>query len=785
MRSPKRFFASPSPEPQSETGDHARLGLPKSRFTFRHLSQLAASSVTCPLRVIAHIDLDAFYAQCETVRLGIPEDKPLAVQQWQGLIAVNYPARKFGINRHCPIDEARKLCPELICQHVATWREGDDKWAYRDDAAANIGTDKVSLDPYRLQSRRILALIKECLPPTQCKVEKASVDEVFIDLSANVHTVLLERFPELAATAPRQDPFENLPPPSSTVLDWQSDNLVDLDEVEAETDDPDWDDVVLLLASEIVRNIRLAVRERLGYTCSAGVASNKLLSKLGSAHRKPNQQTVIRNRSVHHFLSDLKFTKIRNLGGKLGEQVVEAFGSDSVSELLAAPLELLKAKLGAESGTWVYHIIRGDDAGEPVNSRTQIKSMLSAKSFRPSINRPEQAASWLRIFAADIFARLIEEGVLENKRRPRTMNLHHRNVGQTRSRSCQIPQGKALDEQVLYELAQTLLRQIVAEAGSERAWSCDNLSLQVAGFEDGITGNMGIGGFLVKGEEAQALRSTAREGNAIASAPARARADAAAGQALPGAKRRRVNDGGIQRFFAKGSAPNTGANLRNDEGGSAQTACSQHRQPSSLSSGTAADRDSAVGAEPIEEVGRNQRVHGEDAPDTYPTVPQEAGRQTCPPEGAACRTSSNRKSPDQVVTAIREDARQWPHDNDLRIPAMNDADGDQSNCPRCGLSFDDGRTGGLLLQDHLDHHLAEDLQEEEEQRGVSVFARRQQAVVPRTPGSSGRGAGRAGASRGGSRGRRGGHASASSGSSSSRRPKAAALDPGQSRLNFG
>jgi DNA polymerase eta len=54
----------------------------KSRFTFKHLSQLALSSVTCPLRVIAHVDLDAFYAQCEMVRLGVAEDQPLAVQQW-------------------------------------------------------------------------------------------------------------------------------------------------------------------------------------------------------------------------------------------------------------------------------------------------------------------------------------------------------------------------------------------------------------------------------------------------------------------------------------------------------------------------------------------------------------------------------------------------------------------------------------------------------------------------------------------------------------------------------
>jgi DNA polymerase eta len=48
----------------------------------------------------------------------------------QGLIAVNYPAKEFGISRMCTVQDAKKLCPELISQHVATWREGDEKWAY-------------------------------------------------------------------------------------------------------------------------------------------------------------------------------------------------------------------------------------------------------------------------------------------------------------------------------------------------------------------------------------------------------------------------------------------------------------------------------------------------------------------------------------------------------------------------------------------------------------------------------------------------------------------------------
>jgi DNA polymerase eta len=511
----------------------------KSKFTFKHLALLSQCSTSCPLRVIAHIDLDAFYAQCEMVRLGVGEEQPLAVQQWQGLIAINYPARAFGISRHAVITEAKKLCPQLIMQHVATWREGDDKWAYRPDSFKHIHTDKVSLDPYRLQSRRVLATIKEVLPPAPLqKVEKASIDEVFLDLSAHIHSILLERYPELAGPPPYDDPSEHLPQPPSTVLDWQADALVDLDSSQTEDDDPDWDDIVMLIGSEIVRNVRKAIREKLHYTCSAGIARNKMMAKLGSAHKKPNSQTVVRNRAVQHFLSDFKFTKIRNLGGKLGDQVVTAFGSDQLTELLTVSLDQLKAKLGDDTGTWLYGVIRGEDTSE-VNSRTQLKSMLSAKSFRPSINSVEQAERWLRIFVADIYARLVEEGVVENKRRPKTMNLHHRQGGLTRSKQLPIPSGRKIDETTLLDLAETLLGQVIVDG---RVWPCANLSLSVGGFEDGITGNRGIGGFLVRGNEAKMVNSVQR----LLDGPHPSHEDH-----RPGKRRKFAEETNIQRFFPK------------------------------------------------------------------------------------------------------------------------------------------------------------------------------------------------------------------------------------------
>ncbi|OAP56932.1 hypothetical protein AYL99_09044 [Fonsecaea erecta] len=520
----------------------------KSRFTFKHLQLLAQSSTSCPLRCIALVDYDAFYAQCEMVRLGVPETQPLAVQQWQGLIAINYPARDFGLNRHVTITEAKAKCPQIVVQHVATWREGDDKWAYRDDAAKHIQTDKVSLDPYRLESRKSLALIKEILPPPPVqRVEKASIDEVFLDLSAQIHQILLDRYPELLRYAPYDDPTEHLPPPPSTALNWESaDALVDLDATETEDDDPDWDDVVMNIGSEIVRGLRTTIRERLKYTCSAGIARNKMMAKLGAGYRKPNQQTIVRNRAVQHFLSGFKFTKIRNLGGKLGDHVVDTFNTDDVTDLREIPLEQLKAKLGDETGTWLYGTIRGEDHSE-VSARTQIKSMLSAKSFRPSINTTEQAHKWLRIFVADIYARLVEEGVLENKRRPKTITLHHRQGGQTRSKQLPIPGGKKIDEMALFDLAKTLLGQVIVDG---RAWPCANLSLSVGGFEEGVSGNKGIDTFLLRGDEARAAMDVPHRSSTATPDHDEGRPE----------KRRRLNEGpsSIARFFSKGESTEEG-----------------------------------------------------------------------------------------------------------------------------------------------------------------------------------------------------------------------------------
>ncbi|RMY83600.1 hypothetical protein D0862_11654 [Hortaea werneckii] len=703
----------------------------KSKYTWKNLSTLSAYSPQSPLRVIAHIDLDAFYAQCETVRLGLDPTKPLAVQQWQGLIAINYPARAYGLSRHVTITEAKEKCPELVCQHVATWKEGDTQWSYSDDAYKEMATRKVSLDPYRTQSRRILAVIKETLPKDLQRVEKASVDEVFLDLSAHVHHRLLEQYPELQGPPPYDDPSEPLPRPPTTALDWSADALVDLPESESEEDDPDWDDIALLTASQIVRDVRQQIFDQLHFTCSAGLARNKMLSKLGSAYKKPANQTVIRNRAIPHFLSTFKFTKIRNLGGKLGDEIVSRFQTEQISDLLPHTLDTLKKHLGDDTGSWLYSTLRGEDLSE-VNPRTQIKSMLSAKSFRPSINDATTATKWLRIFVSDIFSRLVEEGVLENKRRPKTMNLHHRCGQATRSKSTPIPLGRKITEDGLLELAKGLLAQVVVDG---RAWPCANLSLSVGGFEEGVSGNKGIGGFLVHGEEARALRES-DEGR---------RGDSAVGDEMRSNKRRRVGGGdaaggGIARFFG---APQLPSRQESKESGAEMATSADEEDAEERDEGSKeGDQEDAVDRQAELE---GKLLHSNDlhnnhglSPNEEPPEPATLERSSpidkvysSPSKTASQETGASRedKSKDSIRKSNRDEDQQKSHavsagtanpwstyPTEEHFPPQPSSSPKQpetrphehpQQCPRCHLPLPSSPTSKT---EHEDFHYAQDLQ---------------------------------------------------------------------------
>jgi DNA polymerase IV len=108
-------------------------------------------------RIVAHLDLDAFYVSIELLRrpelVGLPVvvagSGPRAV-----VTTASYEARKFGVGSAVPASQARRLCPQAVF----------------------IPPD---FEAYREASREVMTLVRAAAPT----VEVAGLDEAYLELT--------------------------------------------------------------------------------------------------------------------------------------------------------------------------------------------------------------------------------------------------------------------------------------------------------------------------------------------------------------------------------------------------------------------------------------------------------------------------------------------------------------------------------------------------------------------------------------------------------------------------
>eukprot|EP00898_Chlorokybus_atmophyticus_P004478 jgi/Chlat1/5030/Chrsp32S04993 len=306
------------------------------------------------MRVVAHLDLDCFYVQVAQRLQPELKGRPTAVKQYKnfrggGLIAVGYEARAKGVTRNMRGDEAREKCPDLELVSVPMAHGKADLTIYRD-----AGTEVIS----------VLRRLGRC--------ERASIDEVYLDLT------------EAAATRLQANKsVDALLPIPAPVL--QSHILAaNGGEVERAAD---WlvhavgENRHVAAGAALIAEARAAVLAETGFTCSAGIAHNKMLAKMASGMHKPNQQTVVPSDAVEALLKDLPVKKLKQLGGKLGAAIVEQLGIGTIGELARVREDRLQSLFGQNTGTWLWRASRGLH-DEAVQERVLPKSHSCGKTFR-------------------------------------------------------------------------------------------------------------------------------------------------------------------------------------------------------------------------------------------------------------------------------------------------------------------------------------------------------------------------------------------------------------------
>lgn len=288
-------------------------------------------------KVIFHIDMNSYFASCEQQANPFLRGKPIGVCEHLGgiIIAPSIEAKKLGIKTAFPVWEAKKICPQIILLY----------------------TDP---EKYRNTTMRFLKILYSYTE----EIEKYSIDEAFIDMTANVRH--------------EKDPWEAAR------------------------------QIALEIKAKMVKSVGDWIR------CSIGIGPSKLIAKIGSDLQKPDGLTVVPPDKVETLYDRLSLTDIPGIA-KRTERNLNLLGIKTLRDLR----DYQETKLIAHFGIMGKHLsamgkLRGSWRETEFGEEAPIKSMGHAYTLPKTTTDQALALQVLYKLSEMVGKRLREAGLMGN-----------------------------------------------------------------------------------------------------------------------------------------------------------------------------------------------------------------------------------------------------------------------------------------------------------------------------------------------------------------------------------
>lgn len=291
-----------------------------SIYTVWRLAKAQAQGMESLDRRIAHVDMDAFYASVELLRYPHLRGLPVVIGGRSTQAPRQLPDGSWHLAR----------LGDYVGRGVVTTSTYEARQLGVFSAmglmkAAQLAPQAILLPADFHAYRHFSRLFKQAVATVSDRIEDRGIDEIYVDLSHRTE-----------------------------------DSLV------------------------LAEQIRHAVNQATGLTCSVGVTPNKLLSKIASELNKPNGACVLTMEDVPTRIWPMSVGKINGIGPK-SFQKLAGLGIHQIGELAAAPAELLQEHFGLRYARWLMAVSRGQDE-RPLSTERIPKSTSREITFERDLH---------------------------------------------------------------------------------------------------------------------------------------------------------------------------------------------------------------------------------------------------------------------------------------------------------------------------------------------------------------------------------------------------------------